>query len=125
MPFLDLAFRENILPNLAPDKALGSPFADVLFSGAQPSVTNFSEKLSFPHYLQCLSQQCKQASRSTYKETFNSQTLQLESAEKYISLFHDYGVRGQNRDYSDFVDVGRSAISVLDKNRGFVLDRTW
>jgi hypothetical protein len=123
--FLNQAQNLNILMHMAPDRSLNSDFANILFSGAQPSDTDFKEKLAFRHYLDCLHQQCKTAKRNSFKETIASHEIMLNTAERYIALFHKYGVRGQNRDFHDYIDVNRSALAFLEQKRGFVLEREW
>ncbi|GAB61146.1 MAG: hypothetical protein DWB56_14140 [Candidatus Jettenia sp.] len=125
LPFLDMGFRAGILDKLKPDESLSSTYTDILFSGAQPSSTNYSEQQSFRHYLQCLHEQCTQAHRTTFRETIAAHLLLLETAERLIKTFHGYGVRGQDRDFANIVDVNRSAIGALEMSRGFVLERQW
>ena len=125
LPFLDAAQKGGILSQLTPDAALGSNYADILFAGAQPSTTNFKDRLAFLHYLQCLHSQCKTAKRVTFKETVDAHTMQLNTAENHIKSFHRYGVRGQDRDFNDYVDVNLSALSILEGTREFVLSKQW
>lgn len=125
IPFLDLAFRAKILAQMAPDKLMGSDTSDVLFSGAQPSTVNYSEGHSFRHYLTCLQYQCIHSKRPTFRETVDAQTIMLETAERYIKSFQRQGVRGQDRDFADIIDVNRAALIMLEDTRGFVLDRAW
>jgi hypothetical protein len=123
--FLDMGYRAGILEQIRPDKSLKSNYADILFSGAQPSSTNYSEPLSFRHYLQCLHEQANQAHRKTFRETFDYHLLILETAERLISAFHRCGVRGQDRDFANIIDVNRAALGALEASRGFVLERQW
>jgi len=123
--FLDMGYRAGILDELRPDLCLGSDYADILFSGALPSSTTYSESQAFKHYLHCLHQQCLQATRASFQETFNVQEVQLETAEQFIKRFHEHGVRGRARDFANFIDVNRSALSALQDARGFVLEREW
>ncbi len=125
LPFLDMGYKANSLEVLKPDSALGSNYADILFSGAQPSLTAFSSRDSFRHYLHCIKSQCALLSRKSYQESLSAQHVFLESAERIISILHSIGVRGQHRDFHDYVDVTRSALSALDNARGFVLSRSW
>ena len=125
IPFLDIAYRLNILDQMAPDKTLKSNYSQVLFTGAQPSLTNYTEGDSFRHYLDILREQAILSSRSTFNETISAHEVLLNIAERYIKLFHKFGVRGQDRDYSDIIDVNRAAISLLQNARGFILSRQW
>lgn len=125
LPFLDMGFRSGILDHLRPEESLGSSYADILFAGAQPSSTDYSEQQSFRHYLQCLHEQCAQAHRATFRETMDAHLLLLSTAERLISTFHRHGVRGQDRDFSNIIDVNRAALGALEESRGFVLEREW
>jgi len=125
LPFLDAALKGGILLQLASDATLGSNYSDILFSGAQPSTTNFKDRLAFLHYLQCLHSQCKTARRATFKETVDAHTIQLNTAENNIKAFQRYGVRGQDRDFKDYIDVNLSALSILEGAREFVLSKQW
>ncbi|MCL6592150.1 MAG: hypothetical protein K6U80_19655 [Firmicutes bacterium] len=125
IPFLDLAYRAKILGQMAPDRQFLSNTSDILFSGAQPSTVTYSEGDSFRHYLTCLQYQCTHSKRSTFRETVDAQTIMLETAERFIKNFHRHGVRGQDRDFFNIIDVNRAAITMLEEARGFVLERTW
>jgi len=125
LAFLDMGFRAGIMEHLRPDPSLGSNYADILFSGAQPSVTEYGERDSFRHYLHCLREQVIQARRRSFKETIDAHILQLENAERLISFLQRNGVRGQNRDFGKVVDVNRVAVAALETARGFILDRIW
>jgi hypothetical protein len=123
--FLNIAHRTNILKYMQHDESLHSDFASILFTGAQPSDTEYKEGASFRHYLDCLNQQCALSHRNSFKETISSQELLLETAEKFLKLFHNNGVLGQNRDFYEYLDVNRAAITYLEQKRGFVLEREW
>lgn len=125
IPFLDLAYRSKILDQMAPDRLFASDTSDVLFSGAQPSTVNYPEGASFRHYLTCLRYQCIHSKRPTFRETVDAQIIMLETAERYIKNFQKHGVRGQDRDFFNLIDVNRAAITILEETRGFVLDREW
>ncbi len=125
VPFLDIAYRDGALDSLRPDVDLGSDYADVLFSGAQPTSTDYSEQQSYRHYLQCLHRQCSLASRGSYRETFEAHLALLDDAQAEIDQLHRLGVREQDRDFGNFIDVNRSALSALHAARGFVLERVW
>ena len=125
VPFLDMAHRHGALDSLRPDVDLESDYADVLFSGAQPTSTDYSEQQSHRHYLQCLHRQCSLASRGSYRETFEAHLALLDEAQAEINGLHRLGVRGQDRDFGNFIVVNRSALSALDDARGLVLERVW
>lgn len=125
LPFLDMAFRRGVLGALAVPTEYGSNYADILFSGAQPSATDYSEQQSFRHYLSCLRHQCFTARRTSFSETVDYQRTLLDDVEGMIRIAHRAGVRGQNRDFADIIDVNRVAIDAFVDARGFVLERLW
>jgi len=102
-----------------------SNYADILFSGAQPTSTDYSEQQSFRHYLQCFYRQCQAATQSSFRKTAEVHSQLLDNAEALINELHRRGVRGQDRDFQNIIDVNRSALTALQDTRGFVLDRLW
>jgi len=125
IPFLDMAYRAGILDQLRADADMESDYADILFSGAQPTTTDYSEQQAFRHYLQCLHQQCREATRTSFRETAEGHSQTLDNAEALINELHRRGVRGQDRDFLNIIDVNRSALTSLQEARGFVLERLW
>ncbi len=123
--FMDVAHRSGVLGQMAPDPVLDNQFAQVLFSGAQPTSTTWSESLAQRHYIHAVHFQAEHAVKQTYQETFDSQWLQLETAETTLTKLHSEGVRGQTRDFSPMIDVGKSALSQLDSTLGFQLKMEW
>ena len=123
--FLDMGYQFGILDELQPNAALESDYANILFSGALPSSTNYTEAQAFKHYLHSLRQQCLQSTRTSFQETVDAQEVQLTTAEQFINRFHEYGIRGRARDFANFIDVSRSALTALQDVRGFVLEREW
>ena len=104
---------------------LKSDYADILFSGAQPTSTDYSEQQAHRHYLQCLHEQCNAATRPSFRETTEGHSQLLDHAETVINELHRRGVRGQNRDFQNIIDVNRAALMALRDTRGFVLERLW
>ena len=125
VPFLDMAYRSGGLASLRSDASLESDYADVLFLGAQPTSTDYSEQQAHRHYLQCLHGQCLLAAGVSYRETHDTHLATLDSCETMLNQLHRQGVRGQDRDFLDIIDVNRSALTALESARGFVLERTW
>ncbi len=125
LPFLDIAKRQGVLPNLAPAKDCGSRHADLLFEGVQPTSIKWSEQAAFRHYLLCLAEQGRQASRASFDDTADAHERALDQAESLLAKLHAAGVRGQGRDFTESIDVNRAAIAVLRANRGPVLRRKW
>lgn len=123
--FLDIAFQRSILKSLAPLPEYKSQYAHMLFSGAIPTTTAYNEPISFKHYLSCVYHQCKTASKKSFEETTTNQRKSLENAGKLIDFMHKHGVRGQKRDFEDYIDVNLSAIDTFEADKGFLLKRLW
>ena len=123
--YLDLAKRMDILDTLKPSKEMMNENCEMLFSGALPTATGYKEANSHRHYLLSLSYQCRIVTRDTYAETKNAQLVLLETAESLLKGLRENGVRGQDRDFSEMVDVNRGAIAALDKAYGFPLSKEW
>ncbi|MEE9553924.1 MAG: hypothetical protein V3W18_06460 [candidate division Zixibacteria bacterium] len=125
IPFLDIANSRGLLDSLKPDSSMESNYASILFSGAQPTTTSYSEQQSHRHYLQCLHQQCISSVKLSFDETVNANIEILNHAENLISELHRRGVRGQDRDFFNIIDVNRAALISLNEARGFILKRIW
>jgi hypothetical protein len=123
--YLDVAKRVNMLINMMPPESMRNDFSRVLFEGAMPSSTGYSEADSHRHYLHCLKMQCESLSKPTYEETRNAHLALLETAARLTAGLRNWKIKGQDRDFSEIVDVIESAISVFDEELGFVLSREW
>ncbi len=123
--FLDVAFQRSILKSLAPLSEHNSEYASMLFSGAIPTTTNYNETISFKHYLSCLWSQCRMMSKLSFDETVSYQRKLIKDAGKLIDFLHKHGVRGQKRDFEDYIDVNLSAIDTFEADKGFLLKRMW
>lgn len=123
VPFLDIAQRMNILDKMKPNKM--NPYCSMLFSGSIPSSTGYSEADTQKHYLTCLREQSLMVTRTTYNETRDAQELLLETAEQLLTGFRNKGIRGQDRDFSEIIDVNRAAIALFDSEFGYSLSREW
>jgi hypothetical protein len=123
--FLDAARRSGVLDEMKPPSALGSNFADPLFAGAAPTSVNWSEQAAFRHYLACLDGQVRQARKASFDETVNDYRSLLDSAEATLKRFRSKGVLGGDRDFSQILDINRSALTMLTQARGAQLRRTW
>lgn len=122
--FLDIAFHRSVLKALAPLSDYRSPFADILFSGAIPTTTAYNEPASFKHYLACLYSQCQLTSQPSFADRINDQKKLLSDSQKMINFMHKHGVRGQKRDFEEYVDVNLSALDTFEADKGFLLNRT-
>ena len=123
--FLDMANRRGTLNNFRTPPEYNSPYADILFSGAQPSSTDYSEQQSFRHYLSVLKYQCESSTQANFNSTVQRYTEMLDQVEQLIKEAHSVGLRGQNRDFADIVDVNRAAIDTFRAAKGFALERLW
>jgi len=125
IPFLDIAHRLRLLPQMQASGAMGSAYAEALFSGAQPSSVGFSEQAAFRHYLQCLRSQCSSASAGSFDETVSEHERLLDEAETVLKTLGAARIRGQLRDFAEIIDVNRAALAVLTSTRGPILRRRW
>lgn len=125
IPFLDIAHRQKLLHLLAPPSELDGEYVNALFDGAQPSSVGFTEQAAFRHYLHCLRGQCAAASKASFDETIETHEQLLNNAETVLNKLVAAGIRGQQRDFSNIVDVNRAALSLLTSTRGPLLRRKW
>jgi hypothetical protein len=125
LPTLDLAKRVGLLPLMKSDPALGSTWADALFTGPDPSTVDWRERDAFRHYLTCLRAQCTQLSAGSFDEALGKQSALLQAAETLTKQFVARGVRGEYRDFRGYIDTNLSALAYLDHARGMRLRREW
>lgn len=125
LTFLDVAQQANVLSHLSLRGGLTSEFADVLFSGARPTDTNFKLKLSWLHYLNCLAQQCSQSTLQSFDQAFTHQVQLLEDAQARIAFLEQKNVRGGARSFRTASDVNIVALNNLRQQRGVMLRRDW
>lgn len=123
--FLDIAKKVGLLDKLKPTEQMRNEYSDVLFQAALPSSSSYGEREAFRHYLYCLSAQCEMSQRSTYQETKDAHIMMLETAEQLLDGLGKMGIKGQNRDFSDIIDVNRAAIAAFDQSYGFVMNQQW
>jgi hypothetical protein len=125
IPFLDVAQRQKLLARMAPSPELDGGYARHLFEGPQPTAVGFSEQLAFRHYLHALRGQVQTLEHASYDEARAAQDSLLDEAEHLLGTLASAGVRGQQRDFADSVDVNRAAVALLDSMRGPILRRRW
>ena len=123
--FLDAARRTGILAELQAPVVFDSKFADPLFAGAAPTSVNWGEQAAFRHYLTCLNGQVLQARKDSFEETVDQHRGVLDAAESRLKHFRSNGVLGGDRDFSQILDINRSAITMLTHARGAQLRRNW
>ncbi len=125
IPFLDIANRMDLLDRIEPPVNMKNRYSEMLFNGSLPSSTGFGEKEAFRHYLFCLHKQCQNSVLETYEETKNLHLLMLETAEQLLSGLGEKGIKGQDRDFTEILDVNRAAISAFDMAYNFPLSKEW
>jgi uncharacterized membrane protein len=123
--FLDTAKEAKILSSMAPPPIMANEYSNILFNGAKPTSTGYNYGKSHRHYLHCLKVQCEIATKSTYEETLEAYLTSLKTASLLISGLQNKGIKGQNRDFSEIIDVIQAAISVFDKEFSFILSKEW
>lgn len=125
LQFLDVAHRLAILDNLKVSPHYNVHYADILFSGAQPTTVNFSEREAFRHYLSCLRKQCMETSKQSYSETKAYLQMLFETALDLSEHFRQKGVRAKHRDFRNVGDSSIAAIDAFDSLRGFAFGARW
>lgn len=125
IPFLDIAKRMNLLDRIEPAESMKSKYCDMLFSAALPSSSGFGEKEAFRHYLHCLSIQCSTSVRKSYVETRDAHIMMLQTTEQLLNGLSEKGIKGQNRDFMEIIDVNRAAIAAFDMSYQFPMTQEW
>jgi hypothetical protein len=125
IPYLDIAQRQNLLARMAPTPELDGGYVRHLFEGPQPTSASFSEQFAFRHYLHALRGQVRGLQHASYDEALATHDNLLNEAEDLLGALAAEGVRGQQRDFADCLDVNRAAISLLNSLRGPILRRQW
>jgi hypothetical protein len=126
VPFLDIAGRRGLLDLMKPASPTTSTYAKALFEFPSPSTAPFSEQDAFRHYLDCLARQTRGARRSTYSGTMTARRDAIETASGLVAQLSAAGVRGAGREFGlDVAQATESALSVLDAERGPMLERNW
>ena len=123
--FLDLAFQQQILPPFKQDDNYSSNYADILFAGALPSTTAFSEPLAFRHYLLCLYDQCKHISEGSFDNRVKSFNEMLVEANKVLDFARSHSISGQKRDFFDCIEVVQASVDTFVRMHGPLLSRLW
>ena len=125
IPFLDVAQRQQLLGRMAPRSELDGGYARHLFEGPQPTTVGFSEQLAFRHYLHALRGQVRALEHTSYDEAGAAQDGLLDEAENLLRTLASAGIRGQQRDFTNSIDVNRAALALIDSVRGSILRRQW
>lgn len=121
--YLDIAYMRHQISVMRPLYDKCTPYVANLFKGQRPSSCLFSEASAFDNYLVSLAMQCEDVSRgSTFSERYNAVIGLCKSSSELLTFLHKYEIRGQSRDFSDFVDVTVSALDIFKEEHGFLLD---
>jgi serine/threonine protein kinase len=123
--FLDIALRQGVLTAMAPPPTLDHNYAAPLFAGAAPTSVAWGEQNAFRHYLTSLRSQAADASEGSFTETIAQHNRTLDRAEALLRTLHSKGVRGQDRDFGQIIDVNRAALAVFSAAREQRLARAW
>lgn len=122
---LDIAKQRNILELFEPSGMYANSDIDMLFSGATPSSTNYSETNSFRHYLHCLKVQCDDMKENTYDLTYTKYEFLLSNAEKNLKDIKKYGLTGHNRNFEDGIEANRIAMIACRHDYGLKMMFEW
>ncbi len=121
--YLDLARNVGKLPVLAPVNGMETP-ATILFSDAMPSSVNFTDAMSFWHYLYCLDRQVREVSApDTFRGRVEKCRESAAAARKTLEFLHKHHIIGQNRDFMDYFDVNATALDLFVEQAGPLLSR--
>lgn len=121
--FLDLAYQQKILPPFKQSDIYSSDYADILFAGALPSSTAFSEPLAFRHYLSCLYEQCRLVSNGSFGDRVKVLQQILSEAKNVLQFAHVHSISGQKRDFEDCLYVVQASVDTFIRNYGALLSR--
>lgn len=121
--YLDIAFARQKLSAMRPLVSACKPYVEMLFSGRRPSLSGFKEPDGFRHYLVGLAAQCAEVSSGRkFSVRYDMVKNVYKAAAEILSFLHKYEIRGQSRDFEDFVDVSISALDMFKEDHGFLLD---
>jgi hypothetical protein len=123
--FLDIALRQGVLGEMAPPASADQRYAAPLFSGVAPTSVAWGEQNAFRHYLTSLRSQAAVASKNSFAATIAHHNDVLDRADALLRKLHSTGIRGQDRDFGQIVDVNRAALAVLSSAREQRLARSW
>ena len=125
LPRLDSALLQKVLDKMRHPKELGVPYADILFTGVQPTTLGFKLKLSFKHYLGCLRAQAEAASKFTFDQTVKDYKKSIDDAENLLKELDAKRIRAEDRSFLPVIDPTHVAVSMLEEDRGAMLRRKW
>ncbi|MBJ7354367.1 MAG: hypothetical protein JHC98_06035 [Thermoleophilaceae bacterium] len=123
---LDLAQQVGMLDDLRLSVEFQNSYSDILFTGAQPSTVDYKLARSWRHFLRALRVQATSARKETFRDTTAGLELQMAEAISAHESLSGVGVLpATGRDFSEVANTGKAALRILERQRGFVLDRRW
>lgn len=123
--FLGSAAKLNVLSLLAPDAQYDDQYISTLFDDPKGVSVGITEQASFRHYLNSLHRQVKTTHANSFDDLVSLHKERLQTAKGLLAQLTQKGIRGQNRDYFEIVDVDDAAIEVFMTTRGPMLRRLW
>lgn len=121
--YLDIAFARQKLSAMRPLVKKCDRYVGMLFSGRRPSLAGFGEPEGFKHYLVALSAQCREVSVGVeFSSRYEAVMNMYKTASQVLGFLHKYEIRGQSRDFGDYVDVSMSAVDLFKDDHGFLLE---
>ena len=121
--YLDIAHARQKLSAMRPMMEKCIPYVGMLFGGQKPSLCSFGESDAFKNYLVALASQCEEVSQGkSFTERYDKMIGLYKSAAELLTFLHKYEIRGQSRDFEDYVDVSISALDMFKEDHGFLLD---
>jgi hypothetical protein len=120
-----MARKFGRLGEMAPTQEMEGRFTEHLFQGGQPSTIGLTEQSAFRHYLSSLKLQVELLNKNTFDEVLEANQQMLTDADTLLKQLTADNIRGQNRDFSEIVDISRAALSVFARTRGAIMRRAW
>jgi hypothetical protein len=127
LTFLTRAKRAGVLPQMEPPKPLRSEYSDAFFSATDPASIKGGQQSSFRHYLNALHEQAAMltSNATSFDAAVKGHEALLDNAAKTLKQLREKGVYGQDREFTEYLDVNRSALAALKQSRGALLRRRW
>lgn len=122
---LDIAYNRRFIDSFRPLGEFRNPYSEMLFSGIEPSLTNYNETKAFMHYLHCLNVLCHSLTLDSFDSCMDHFSFLLDNAENLIKQYKERGMRSQNRDFGTGIEALRIAAAMINEDYGFRLRIDW
>ncbi|HVB66200.1 MAG TPA: hypothetical protein VND01_00725 [Candidatus Acidoferrales bacterium] len=122
---LDLANRQGRLNDMKPLKGMPTTYCQQLFTGQQPSATDYDRRSGKLHYLESILAQARSLKVSNYRDCFNAADTLLNQANADMTTFHKYRLRARDRDFIYCYEATSGALGFLNLEIGHRLMREW